>query len=135
MKNSLQNIINNSTSSNQIRNLKRKRNCSGKENIDPVPHVQLKKEAISNEKSITKLPIEDENKQRNSIFNALIEVAQVEYDFLRIDSPKEELNAVARTLLDTDPFLNHLCEDIKLLPSKIQLLVSEFHDLDSEETS
>lgn len=159
MKNLLQNITNaNTNNSNNnngaqtktnlktIRNLKRKRNCSGKENIDPAPpNLFYKKDLIPLDKFIHAKQANDVATDTNnnisqvkSMFNALVEVAQLEHDFLRVQQEEtlssDELNTTARELFLIDPFLNDVFESVKLMPTRIQVLVSEFHELDAEET-
>ena len=153
MKNLSQNMVKNNSNSELNSHkliLKRKLNHSGKENIDPLPTSELngtKKDYSTTTSNICKkaklsstfiiaqqAPNEALNKLPQTYFNALVEVCSNEYDFIKLaDQNDSSFNKnVARELFSADPIFNKFLNDFQKMPDEIQLLISEFTEIDAE---
>lgn len=132
MKNSLQLLDSNNNEFKNQNSLKRKRNFTGKENIDPSPTNKKEQTKFNSTKPSTTTTATTSNAVKpNLLFEALLEVASVEYESIILT--QEENNSVALTLIAKDPFFNEYYEYIQCFPNKIQLLLSEFQDLDAQQ--
>ncbi len=151
MKNLSQNMVKNSSNlelNSHKLTLKRKLNHSGKENIDPLPISALnetkkdvtttsnicKKAKLSSTFIAKQAPNAALNKLPETYFNALVDVCSNEYDFIKLaDQNDSSFNKnVARELFSADPIFNKYVDDYQKMPEQIQLLISEFYEIDAE---
>lgn len=139
--NAIHNGQNDATPNNGKNNMKRKCTTSpyGKENVDPSPSapVNSKSTAPLNVTSMKHLAdIEGPpNKKKKTQWNQLLDVASNEHGLLDLSStlPKDLNNNVIRRIVEIDPFLSErIFESLQLLPERVQLAVSEFHELDAQ---
>ena len=131
--------------------IKRKLSSSyDKENVNPSAITQNKsilKPTVANENpiksssnsaafsSILEHVEESSNKKAKisqSEFDKLVQVASLEHEMVNLGSTNPDLNhEVARQIIQSDPFII-MPESILMLPERVQLKVSEFHDLHAQ---